>query len=210
MSNLIKLSKAPNFFYDWTQIVDLEVRARSKSSSEAYAAAFTKRREQAESLVSEDNAHRARVVHQLKMDLPHGQFQDVCAQFYNINERTASALAANGKLLMDGNYQEEVHQMLKVMEPQAANRFLKAEPEVKSAHVCRFQKDNHVPSRRDFQPKKTKPAEPVSAPAVSVPKVVNQKATVIKLNSSLQEIKGFTLPMCDEVRTLILELYKQL
>lgn len=41
----------------------------------------------------------------------------------------------------------------------------------------------------------------------AIPKVAHQGATALKLKSSLKDVDGFTLPMCDEVRSLIQQLY---
>ena len=51
---------------------------------------------------------------------------------------------------MDGNYSEDVLEMVKVMEPRTSTMFLKLDEKSKSDHVVGFQQSGNVPSRNDL------------------------------------------------------------
>lgn len=161
MNNLVKLSSVPTFDYDWSLVEDLNNRAVASTAVKTYAKTFNSLRSQAEQIIKDDNLAKSKCVYQLKLSLPHGQFQDVCTKALGLNERTASALASTGKLLMDGNYTDDVIEMVRVMEPRASNQFLKMDNDSKSDHVVRFQETGKVPSQNDFVNRdKTTPPRP--------------------------------------------------
>lgn len=150
MNNLVKLTNAPSFDYDWSKIEDSGNRFVASTAVNEYKKSFADLRSKAEQIIKDDNLAKSRCVYQLKLSLPHGQFQDVCLKALGIGDRTASALASTGKLLIDGTYTDDVLAMVQVMEPQACNKFLLIDDESKSAYVSAFHESGRAPSQRDF------------------------------------------------------------
>ena len=155
MSNLSTFTKTPSFQFDWTKIEDTNDRASAKSAVDSYQKKFNDLRARADALIKEDNLAKAQCVYTLKESLDHGQFMEVCAQALNMNKDTAAALASTGRLLMEGDHTEEILSMVKVMDPRAANKLLKADDESKHRHVAKFEDSGKLPSRRDFTTPKT-------------------------------------------------------
>ena len=110
-------------------IEDAADRQVASSAVKAYADHHLKLRSEAEKLIKDDTLAKARCVHTLKLTLNHGQFYDVCEKALGLHYQTASALASTGKLLMEGDHTDEVLEMVKVMEPRAAKKFLQADEE---------------------------------------------------------------------------------
>ena len=152
MTTLAKLN-SPKFAYDWSSIEDANDRHAARTAVESYEKSHNLRASQAEELVKEDNLAKSKCVFSLKQTLGHGQFLDVCQQALGLNSTTASALASTGRLLMEGDHSEEVEAMVRVMEPRAANKFLRSDDETKLNHVVQFEETGQVPSRRDFEAK---------------------------------------------------------
>lgn len=158
MTNLSKFT-TPKFEYDWNLIDDSMDRQAAKSAVETYEKSHALRVAEAEELVKEDNLAKSKCVFTLKQTLGHGQFLDVCQQALGLNSTTASALASTGRLLMEGDHSEEVEAMVRVMEPRAANKFLRSDDETKLNHVVQFEETGKVPSCRDFESKPFKVSE---------------------------------------------------
>lgn len=150
MGKLIKLSTEP-FEYDWQSIADESQRVIARSCVSAYAGKVKDLWKKATKLLREDTEAKALCVYHLKKHLDHGLFLDVCQQALNINKDTAAALASIGKEIHEGTLQGDVLELVKRMEPRAANKLLKASPEVKHRHVATFQTTGQVPSRRSLQ-----------------------------------------------------------
>lgn len=159
MSNLSKFT-TPKFEYDWNLIEDSMDRQAAKSAVMSYKATHEALRNKADEIIKTDNVAKARCVYALKESLKHGQFYEVCQQALGLTGATASALASTGKLLQQGSHSDDALELMKQMEPRAANQFIKSDDESKSIHVERFKSTGHIPSRRDFNepyvaPKKT-------------------------------------------------------
>ena len=152
MSTLAKLN-TPKFTFDWSTIDDSMDRQVAKSAVETYEKSHLLRAAEAEELVKEDNLAKSKCVFTLKQTLGHGQFLDVCQQALGLGKDAAAALASTGRLLMEGDHSEEVEAMVRVMEPRAANKFLRSDDETKHRHVATFEETGQVPSRRDFEAK---------------------------------------------------------
>ena len=150
MTKLTVFNNQPKFSYDWELIEDSNDRAVATSAVKNYEKKYLELRSQADDIIKEDNLAKSKCVYQLKLTLPHGQFYDVCQKALNIGDRSASALASTGKLLMDGNYSDEVLDLVKVMEPQTSQRFLKMDEQSKSDYVIGFKDTGKVPTKRDF------------------------------------------------------------
>ena len=134
MSTLTKLN-TPRFTYDWSSIENSLDRQAARTAVETYEKSHLLRAAEAEELVKEDNLAKSKCVFSLKQTLQHGQFLDVCQQALGLNSTTASALASTGRLLMEGDHSQEVEDMVRVMEPRAANKFLRSDDETKLNHV---------------------------------------------------------------------------
>lgn len=150
MGKLMKLSTEP-FVYDWQSIADENQRVIAQSCVDSYAERVKELWKKAIKLQREDTHAKALCVYHLKTHLDHGLFIDVCQRALNINKDTAAALASVGKEIHDGRLQEDVLELVRRMEPRAANKLLKASPEVKHRHVATFQATGQVPSRRALQ-----------------------------------------------------------
>ena len=150
MSNLSTFTNAPSFDYEWGLITDLDDRAASKAAVSNYKNKFLELREQADGILKQDNVAKANCVYVLKESLDHGQFLDVCQQSLGLNKDLSAALASTGRMLMEGDHNDDVLNMVTVMEPRAAQKFLRSDDETKHRYVATFEETGHVPSQRDF------------------------------------------------------------
>ena len=151
MSNLIIFNDAQKFTYDWELIEDTTAREVVKKEITEYQAQFETSRRAAEQIITQDTTAKAKCVYEIKQQLPHGQFRDVCQQALNVNKDQAAAyLSIHKNILLNGATSEDILDMVSRMEPRAAAKLLKADDETKSRHGRHFKQTGHVPSRRDF------------------------------------------------------------
>lgn len=166
MGKLLKLSTEP-FVYDWQSIADENQRLIAKSCVNSYAEKVKDLWKKAIKLQRDDTYAKALCVYHLKTHLDHGLFIDVCQRALNLNKDTVAALASVGKEIHQGRLQGDVLELVRRMEPRAANKLLKASPETKHRHVATFQATGQVPSRRALQGSPEPSCTPAAADATS-------------------------------------------
>ena len=150
MINLTLFDDSNKFQYNWDLIEDTSKREKVRTSVQQYQQTFETNRRAAEQLIEQDTIAKAKCVFEVKEELSHGQFQDVCQTALGLNKDTAAAYLSIHKNYLNGATSEDVIAMVRHMEPRAAQQLLKADESVQQQHVEKYQQTGSVPSRRAF------------------------------------------------------------
>jgi len=153
MKHLARLSKEPDFKYDWNSITDNNQRIIAESCVTGYAKKFKELQRKAGNLIREDMHAKALCVHHLKTHLGHGLFLQVSEEALGLNKDTAAALATLGKGIHEGWLNGDILEMIKEMEPRAASKLVRADEETKRRHVAMFREAGIIPSRKSLESK---------------------------------------------------------
>lgn len=152
MINLTLFDDSNKFQYNWDLIEDTGKREKVRTSVQQYQQTFETNRCAAEQLITQDTVAKAKCVYEVKQELSHGQFQDVCQEALGLNRNQASAYVSIHSNVLTGATSEDVMAMVRKMEPCAAHKLLKADESVQQQHVSNFQETGRVPSQRSFNP----------------------------------------------------------
>lgn len=150
MSNLIKLSDSQSTNFDYNRITDADQREAAITICTERDAVYEQLRDEATGILKRNTVNLAETVHLLKENLDHGNFTLVCDGKLNLSKDWQASLASVGKCLSEGKETDSAIEMLSQMEPRAAQKYFKADDDVKSRHVANFQQTGRVPSRRDY------------------------------------------------------------
>ena len=140
--------------YDWNLIVDEGDREAVKNEIETYQESFKQNLKYAQQIIIQDTVDKAECLYNIKQRLKHGQFSDICRAM-GVNRDQQSSLVSIHQNILKGADNDDILAMVRSMEPRAADKLLKAEPEKQKSLQATFKQTGRVPSRRDFSKPKS-------------------------------------------------------
>jgi hypothetical protein len=158
-----KPSSKASFVYDWESIADGQHRGTARVLIESLAKSYVSSIKEVEQIARRYTNVFSKTVWSLKQQLPHGLFRDVCRQALNLNDHQIGAYAEIGRHIEQGAVLGKALEMVDMMEPRAASKFLKADQAAKDGYVATFEQTGRAPSQRDFSKKPQGVEKPLPA-----------------------------------------------